>query len=135
MIENHKVAVIMPAYDVAATLVDRREPPHAIVDDVILTDDASSDDTVRVARALRMTTLRHHRNRSYGGNSRRHAGLEIHCQPRRTAKPSTIKRRSPVFGVASATCSAAGRGCRSIASAVVGMAPGNTPVPGASSGC
>ena len=46
------------------------EIPLDIVDDVLLTDDASSDDTVEVARSLGIYTLRHDRNRGYGGNQK-----------------------------------------------------------------
>jgi glycosyltransferase involved in cell wall biosynthesis len=71
MIEGRRVAVVLPAYNAARTL--RRtydEIPHGLVDDVILTDDASRDDTVEVARALGIHTIRHDRNRGYGGNQK-----------------------------------------------------------------
>ena len=71
MINGRKVAVVLPAYNAALTL--RRtydEIPHDIVDDVILTDDASSDDTIAVARALGIETLVHPQNRGYGGNQK-----------------------------------------------------------------
>ena len=71
MINGRKVAVVLPAYNAALTL--RRtydEIPHDIVDDIILTDDASSDDTIAVARALGIETLVHPRNRGYGGNQK-----------------------------------------------------------------
>lgn len=53
MLNHRKVAVVLPAYNAAKTL--RRtieEVPHEIVDDVILTDDASRDNTVELAREL-----------------------------------------------------------------------------------
>jgi glycosyltransferase involved in cell wall biosynthesis len=71
MIQGQRVAVVLPAYNAAKTL--RRtyaEIPFDIVDDVILTDDASSDDTIAVAQALGIHTLRHSRNRGYGGNQK-----------------------------------------------------------------
>ena len=71
MISNRKVTVVLPAYNAARTL--RRtvaEIPRDVVDDVILTDDASRDDTVAVARDLGLHTLRHDRNRGYGGNQK-----------------------------------------------------------------
>src|SRR6202042_3062549 len=46
------------------------EIPQDIVDDVLLTDDASSDDTVEIARSLGIFTLRHDSNRGYGGNQK-----------------------------------------------------------------
>jgi glycosyltransferase involved in cell wall biosynthesis len=71
MIDGRRIAVVLPAYNAARTL--RRtydEIPHAIVDDVILTDDASSDDTLAVARALGIHTLVHADNRGYGANQK-----------------------------------------------------------------
>ena len=71
MIYGLRVAVVLPAYNAARTL--RRtfdDIPHDIVDDVILTDDASTDDTVALSRELGIHTLRHERNRGYGGNQK-----------------------------------------------------------------
>jgi glycosyltransferase involved in cell wall biosynthesis len=71
MIANKRVAVVLPAYNAARTL--RRtydEIPLDIVDDVILTDDASRDDTVALAHELGLHTLRHEQNRGYGGNQK-----------------------------------------------------------------
>jgi glycosyltransferase involved in cell wall biosynthesis len=71
MINGRKVAVVMPAYNAAATL--RRtcaELPLDVVDDVILTDDASSDETLELAAELGLHTLSHDRNRGYGGNQK-----------------------------------------------------------------
>ena len=71
MLNHCKVAVVLPAYNAAKTL--RRtieEMPHEIVDDVILTDDASRDNTVELARELGLTTIRHAENRGYGGNQK-----------------------------------------------------------------
>ena len=71
MIAQKRIAVVLPAYNAAATL--RRtydEIPHDIVDDVILIDDASRDATVELARQLGIATIRHDRNRGYGGNQK-----------------------------------------------------------------
>jgi len=71
MLANKKVVVVLPAYNAALTLKRTfDEIPHDVVDDVILTDDASTDDTVAVARSLGITTLRHDRNRGYGANQK-----------------------------------------------------------------
>ena len=71
MIGGQKVAVVLPAYNAGKTLRQTyAEIPHDIVDDVILTDDASSDDTIAVARELGIHTLVHSRNRGYGGNQK-----------------------------------------------------------------
>jgi glycosyltransferase involved in cell wall biosynthesis len=61
----------MPAYNAAKTLHDTyREIPHDIVDEVILVDDASVDDTVSIARSLGITTIVHQKNLGYGGNQK-----------------------------------------------------------------
>ena len=71
MISNRKVTVVLPAYNAARTLERTvAEIPRDIVDDIILTDDASRDDTVAVAQRLGLHTLRHDRNRGYGGNQK-----------------------------------------------------------------
>jgi glycosyltransferase involved in cell wall biosynthesis len=71
MINGRKVAVVMPAYNAAATLKRTcEELPLDIVDDVILTDDASSDETLSLAAELGLYTISHDRNRGYGGNQK-----------------------------------------------------------------
>jgi glycosyltransferase involved in cell wall biosynthesis len=66
-----KVAVVMPAYNAALTLERTfAEIPMDLVDEVIVTDDASHDDTVTVAERLGLHTLVHERNRGYGGNQK-----------------------------------------------------------------
>src|ERR1700722_6266110 len=71
MLNNKKVVVVLPAYNAAKTL--RRtveEIPHEIVDEVILTDDASRDNTSELALELGLITIRHDHNRGYGGNQK-----------------------------------------------------------------
>ena len=71
MLAGNRVAVVLPAYNAAVTL--RRtvaEIPRDIVDDIILTDDASRDSTAALARSLGLFTLTHDRNRGYGGNQK-----------------------------------------------------------------
>lgn len=71
MINGLRVAVIMPAYNAAKTLqrtVD--DLPKELIDDIILTDDFSKDDTVRISRELGITTIVHECNKGYGGNQK-----------------------------------------------------------------
>ena len=71
MINNRRVSVVLPAYNAERTLRQTvAEIPKDIVDDIILTDDASRDNTVAVARSLGLHTLQHDRNRGYGGNQK-----------------------------------------------------------------
>src|SRR4029077_12077958 len=66
-----KATVVLPAYNATRTLKQTfDEIPHDIVDDIILTDDASKDDTVAMARSLGIPTIRHDRNRGYGSNQK-----------------------------------------------------------------
>jgi glycosyltransferase involved in cell wall biosynthesis len=71
MFHNHRVVVVMPAFNAARTLERTvREIPLDLVDEIIVTDDASSDDTVDEARRLGLRTLIHERTRGYGGNQK-----------------------------------------------------------------
>src|ERR1700712_4644043 len=71
MIDGRRVTVVLPAYNAARTLRQTYdEIPHAIVDDVILTDDGSDDDTSAIAKELGIHTLVHARNRGYGANQK-----------------------------------------------------------------
>jgi glycosyltransferase involved in cell wall biosynthesis len=71
MIAGKRIAVVLPAYNAAKTLRQTySEIPHDIVDDIILTDDASSDNTAQIAQELGIHTIRHDRNRGYGGNQK-----------------------------------------------------------------
>jgi len=71
MLAGRRVAVVMPAYNAAKTLVQTvSEISTEIVDDIILTDDASRDDTVEVAKSLGLYVMRHEANRGYGGNQK-----------------------------------------------------------------
>ncbi|HZD76784.1 MAG TPA: glycosyltransferase family 2 protein [Acidobacteriaceae bacterium] len=71
MLNHRRIAVVLPAYNAAKTIqrtVD--EIPLEIVDDIILTDDASSDNTSELARKLGLHVIRHDKNRGYGANQK-----------------------------------------------------------------
>lgn len=71
MLHGRRVVVVMPAYNAERTLRKTfAEIPRDVVDEVLLTDDASGDSTVRVARELGITTFVHDQNRGYGGNQK-----------------------------------------------------------------
>ena len=71
MLNNKKIVVVLPAYNAAKTLeITYREIPFEFVDDVVLVDDASRDDTAEVARRLGITTIVHETNKGYGGNQK-----------------------------------------------------------------
>jgi glycosyltransferase involved in cell wall biosynthesis len=72
MLNGKKIVVVMPAYKAAKT-VERtyREIPFDIVDEVILVDDHSPDETSEVARKIGINhVIRHEKNRGYGGNQK-----------------------------------------------------------------
>ncbi len=71
MIHGKKVVVVLPAYNAAATLEQTyQEIQFDIVDDVIIVDDASTDETVAVANRLGIHTVVHPHNLGYGGNQK-----------------------------------------------------------------
>jgi glycosyltransferase involved in cell wall biosynthesis len=66
-----KVVVVMPAYNAEKTLrMTYAELPHDVVDLVILVDDGSSDETIRIARELKLEVFVHDRNYGYGANQK-----------------------------------------------------------------
>jgi glycosyltransferase involved in cell wall biosynthesis len=66
-----KVIVVMPAYNAAKTLkITYNDLPRGDIGEIILVDDASRDETVRVARELGLTVFVHSRNYGYGGNQK-----------------------------------------------------------------
>jgi glycosyltransferase involved in cell wall biosynthesis len=71
MLDGLKVAVVLPAYNASKTLKQTyAEIPMDIVDDVILVDDASTDQTAKVADRLGIHTVIHARNGGYGANQK-----------------------------------------------------------------
>jgi len=71
MLNSKKIVVVLPAYNAAKTLeMTYREIPFEFVDEVVLVDDASRDETAEVARRLGIRTIVHERNKGYGGNQK-----------------------------------------------------------------
>lgn len=71
MKDGAKVVVVMPAYNAARTLEDTyRGLAMDLVDEVILVDDVSRDDTVDIAERLGLKVVVHLQNRGYGGNQK-----------------------------------------------------------------
>ena len=73
MLQGKKIVVVMPAYNAALTLRQTYEEviAHEIVDEIILVDDASNDETAAIARSLpRVRVEVHPQNRGYGGNQK-----------------------------------------------------------------
>ena len=71
MLNGKKIVVVMPAYNAGKTLKRTYdEIPKDIVDDIILTDDKSGDNTVEIARSLGIKVFMHEQNLGYGGNQK-----------------------------------------------------------------
>jgi len=71
MSRGNRTIVVMPAYNAGRTL-ERvyKDIPRDLVDEVIVVDDRSPDDTVEVARRLPVTLIEHEVNTGYGGNQK-----------------------------------------------------------------
>ena len=71
MLHGKKVVVVLPAYRAHKTLAQTyNDIPRGIVDDVLLVDDASDDQTVEAARQLGIKTYVHQQNLGYGANQK-----------------------------------------------------------------
>lgn len=72
MINGQKICIVMPAYNAAQTLRQTyAEIPFDIVDEVILVDDASNDETSKLAAQLGIKhIIQHKQNKGYGGNQK-----------------------------------------------------------------
>src|SRR6266481_827070 len=96
-----KVVVVMPAYNAAKTLrMTYAELPHNLVARVILVDDGSSDETIRIARELRLEVFVHNRNYGYGANQktcyrealRARAGIVVMVHPDYQYDPTLLPK-------------------------------------------
>jgi glycosyltransferase involved in cell wall biosynthesis len=71
VLNDRRIAVVMPAYNAEATLARTlSELDRNVVDEVVLVDDASTDETVALAGRLGLEPISHERNLGYGGNQK-----------------------------------------------------------------
>ena len=71
VLNGRRIAVVMPAYNAEATLARTlSELDRSVVDEVVLVDDASTDETVALAGRLGLEPISHERNLGYGGNQK-----------------------------------------------------------------
>lgn len=70
-LKKPKVVAVMPAYNAAGTLERTvNDIPPGVVDEIILVDDASHDETVEIAERLGLAVIAHEENKGYGGNQK-----------------------------------------------------------------
>lgn len=69
--DKTKIVVVMPAYNAEKTIEKTyRDIPEGTVDEIILVDDASRDNTVEVAEKLGLRVVKHEKNKGYGANQK-----------------------------------------------------------------
>ena len=109
MFNGKKVVVVMPAYNAEQTLRKTHEEVLAqpCVDEIIVVDDASNDNTAKVAATLPKTTVHvHPKNTGYGGNQKscyrlaleRGADIVVMVHPDYQYTPSLIPAMASVIG-------------------------------------
>ena len=71
MLNDRRIAVVLPAYNAETTLLRTvTELDRQVVDEIVLVDDASTDQTLAMAARLGLDPIRHERNLGYGGNQK-----------------------------------------------------------------
>jgi glycosyltransferase involved in cell wall biosynthesis len=71
MINGRRIGVVLPAYNAEATLERTvAELDQEVIDEIVLVDDASTDQTVTLARSLGLEPVKHELNLGYGGNQK-----------------------------------------------------------------
>jgi glycosyltransferase involved in cell wall biosynthesis len=71
VINGCRIGIVLPAYNAESTLSRTvAELDRGLIDEIVLVDDASTDQTVALARRLGLSPIRHERNRGYGGNQK-----------------------------------------------------------------
>lgn len=71
MYKNKKIIVVFPAYNAAKTLEKTvKDIPKRYVDEMILVDDFSKDNTSLISQKLGLITIKHQKNKGYGGNQK-----------------------------------------------------------------
>lgn len=107
MLEGKKIIVVMPAYNAAATLEKTYDDmPKGLVDEVLVVDDCSRDNTPEVAKRLGLPVIVHDKNLGYGGNQKtcyqealkRGADIVIMLHPDYQYPPKLINAMAAMIG-------------------------------------
>jgi glycosyltransferase involved in cell wall biosynthesis len=68
---DKKLIIVIPAYNAELTLEKTyRDIPYGFINEIILCNDESKDNTIKIARRLGLTVLIHDKNKGYGGNQK-----------------------------------------------------------------
>ena len=69
--KKSKIVIVMPAYNAAQTLQKTiNSIPKNSYDEILLVDDDSKDDTVKIAKELGLKVIKHNKNLGYGANQK-----------------------------------------------------------------
>jgi glycosyltransferase involved in cell wall biosynthesis len=108
MYNRKKIVVVLPAYNASNTLeITYQEIPLNIVDEVILVDDCSSDNTIEIGKKLGIRhILSHQKNKGYGGNQKTcynkalelGAGIIVMLHPDYQYTPKLIEAMVSIIG-------------------------------------
>jgi glycosyltransferase involved in cell wall biosynthesis len=83
MLNNKRIAIVLPAYNASKTLsATYGDLPHEIIDEIILVDDSSKDETVKVAAEIGIIHIvKHEENKGYGANQKTcyNKALDLNC--------------------------------------------------------
>jgi len=111
----------MPAYNAAGTVEKTvRDLPEGFVDQVILVDDASRDNTAEVATRLGLHVVRHPKNRGYGGNQKTCYTEALRCGADVVVMLHPDYQYSPKLAIAMASMVAVGQYDVVLASRILG---------------
>lgn len=68
---NPKIVIVMPAYNAEKTLEQTyKEIPKGLAEEIIVVDDGSIDNTIKVAQKLGLSVIKHEKNKGYGSNQK-----------------------------------------------------------------
>jgi len=108
MIKGKKIVIVLPAYNAEKTLLKTyAEIPQDIVDEIVLVDDFSSDETIKIAQELGIKhIIEHKKNSGYGGNQKScyqkalelNADIVIMLHPDYQYTPKLIPAMSEIIG-------------------------------------
>jgi glycosyltransferase involved in cell wall biosynthesis len=107
MYDGKKIIIVFPAYNAESTLEKTiKNIPKEYVDEMILVDDNSTDNTYSLSKKLGLTTIKHKKNKGYGANQKtcykealkRGADVVIMIHPDYQYDPRILNKKDPIKG-------------------------------------